>query len=48
MPKTKNDNSEFENFRQFAQKLISVPKSEIDRRETEYKKSRAKQKSRKS
>jgi hypothetical protein len=46
---TKNKtNPEFENFRVFAKKIISVPKSEIDRREGEYKKSRAKQKRSKS
>jgi hypothetical protein len=38
----------FEKFRQFTSKVISVPKEEIDRRETEYKKSRAKLKRRKS
>jgi len=31
-----------EKFRQFAQAVISVPKTEIDRREAEYKKARAK------
>jgi hypothetical protein len=41
-------NTPFEKFRSFAQKIVSVPKSEIDRRETEYKKSRAKIKRRKS
>jgi len=30
----------FEKFRQFTKKIVSVPKSEIDRRETEYKKAR--------
>jgi hypothetical protein len=38
--------TQFEKFRQFAKKIVSVPKSEIDRRETEYKKSRAKLKRR--
>jgi hypothetical protein len=28
----------FEKFRQFTKKIVSVPKAEIDRRETEYKK----------
>jgi hypothetical protein len=28
----------FEKFREFAKQIISVPKSEIDRREKEYKK----------
>jgi hypothetical protein len=38
----------FEKFRQFTQKIVSVPKSEIDRREAEYKKARkAKKKRRK-
>ena len=31
-----------EKFRQFMKQIVSVPKSEIDRREVEYKKSRAK------
>jgi hypothetical protein len=30
----------FEKFRQFTQKIVSVPKSEIDRREAEYQKAR--------
>jgi hypothetical protein len=30
----------FERFRQFAQKVVSVPKTEIDRRESEYRKHR--------
>jgi hypothetical protein len=37
--KTKSD---FEKFSDFTKKIVSVPKSEIDRREAEYKKSRAK------
>jgi hypothetical protein len=40
MPDSKQ--SEFEKFKNFTKKIVSVPKSEIDRRETEYKKSRAK------
>ena len=32
--------SEFEKFRQFTQKIISVPKTEIDKREEEYQKTR--------
>jgi hypothetical protein len=43
---TKPKNKEAENFLKFAQKIISVPKAEIDRREVEYKKSRAKLKRR--
>jgi len=31
----------FEKFRQFAKQIVSVPKSEIDRRKAEYKKQRA-------
>lgn len=38
----KHKESAFERFRQFTQKIVSVPKAEIDRREAEYKKSRAK------
>jgi hypothetical protein len=30
----------FEKFREFTQKIVSVPKVEIDRREAEYQKSR--------
>jgi hypothetical protein len=30
----------FEKFRQFTQKIVSVPKEEIDRREAEYQKAR--------
>jgi hypothetical protein len=37
----------FQKFKNFAQKITAVPKAEIDRRETEYKKSRAKLKRRK-
>jgi len=36
----KSDETPFEKFRQFAKKIVSVPKSEIDRREQEYKKAR--------
>jgi len=38
--------TEADKFREFAKQIISVPKSEIDRREAEYKKSRAKLKRR--
>ena len=34
--------SQLDKFRKFAEKVISVPKSEIDRREKEYKKARKK------
>jgi len=37
-------NSGFEKFREFAKQIVSVPKAEIDRREAEYKKARAKAK----
>jgi hypothetical protein len=30
----------FEKFRQFTKKIVSVPKSEIDRREKQYQKTR--------
>jgi hypothetical protein len=30
----------FEKFRTFTQKIVSVPKAEIDRREAEYQKTR--------
>jgi hypothetical protein len=36
----------FEKFRQFTKKIVSVPKAEIDRRETEYKKNRVNKKRR--
>jgi len=40
---------EFNKFREFAQKIVSVPKSEIDRREAEYQKGKKeKRKGRKS
>jgi hypothetical protein len=45
-PKSKE--SEFQKFKEFSKKIISIPKVEIDRREAEYKKSRAKLKRRKS
>jgi len=35
-----NKESAFEKFRQFTQKIVSVPKSEIDKREAEYQKAR--------
>jgi hypothetical protein len=38
--KTKSNNEEAENFRRFAKQIISVPKTEIDRREAEYQKTR--------
>jgi hypothetical protein len=45
---TKNPiETNFQRFRKFTQEVISVPKSEIDRREAEYKKTRAKLKKRK-
>jgi hypothetical protein len=34
------DETLFEKFRQFTKKIVSVPKSEIDRREQAYKKAR--------
>ena len=42
------EKTEFEKFRQFTQRVVSVPKSEIDRREEQYQKERAKLKKRKS
>lgn len=42
----KPDPTPFEKFQQFAKKVLSVPKAEIDRRENDYKKQRAKQSSR--
>lgn len=38
--KKNNTESEFEKFRAFTQKIVSVPKSEIDKREAEYQKTR--------
>jgi len=35
---TKNDGKEFERFEDLLKTVIQVPKSEIDRREKEYKK----------
>jgi hypothetical protein len=37
----------FEKFRQFTKKIVSVPKAEIDQREKQYQKDRAKLKRRK-
>ena len=38
MSETKNQTNEaFERFRAFAQKIVSVPKAVIDRREKEFK-----------
>jgi hypothetical protein len=37
----------FEKFRQFTQKIVSVPKAEIDRREKKYQQARAEKKKRK-
>jgi hypothetical protein len=39
-----NQENQFEKFRKFAKQIVSVPKAEIDRREAEYKKARAKMK----
>jgi hypothetical protein len=47
MPDNHKIETPFEKFRQFTKKIVSVPKAEIDRREAEYKKSRAKVKRRK-
>jgi hypothetical protein len=38
------EETQFEKFRQFTKKIVSVPKAEIDRREKIYKKARAKNK----
>jgi hypothetical protein len=38
--------TEADKFRAFAKQILSVPKAEIDQRETEYKKSRARLKRR--
>jgi hypothetical protein len=37
MNKTQPTNDEFDRFRAFAQKIVSVPKAVIDRREKEFK-----------
>ena len=49
MTKENNQSREtaFERFQKFAQKVVSVPKSEIDRREKEYQHQRKKEKRRK-
>ncbi len=39
------DSTPFDNFRNLLRKVISVPKSEIDARESEYQKEQAKKKS---
>jgi hypothetical protein len=38
----------FEQFRDFTERVVSVPKAEIDRREKEYKKARKQRAKRKS
>ena len=40
MSEKKETPTPFEKFRQFTQKVVSVPKAEIDRREAEYQKTR--------
>jgi hypothetical protein len=42
MQSTKKEETPFDKFKRFASKVVSVPKSEIDRREKEYKKARKK------
>jgi hypothetical protein len=37
----KDDLSPFERFREFARRIIAVPKSEIDKQEAEYQRQRA-------
>lgn len=37
-PKSDKPSEEYENFEKLAKQLISVPKSEIDKREAEYQK----------
>jgi hypothetical protein len=37
-PKSDNPSEEYQNFEKLAKQLISVPKSEIDKREAEYQK----------
>jgi len=39
--------TEFERFRRFSSKIVSVPKTEIDRREKEYQRTRKKMRKRK-
>lgn len=39
---TKADSEEYQNFEKLAKQLISVPKSEIDKREAEYQRERKK------
>ena len=39
-------NSGFEKFKDFAKKVVSVPKTEIDQREAEYQKARKQKKKR--
>jgi len=36
----KNQPTPFEKFREFTRRVVSVPKTEIDRREREYQKAR--------
>jgi len=40
-PQKPEDLSPFERFREFARRIIAVPKAEIDKQEAEYKRARA-------
>jgi len=40
MPETEKPMSEADRFRAFAQKIVAVPKAEVDRREKAYQKAR--------
>lgn len=40
-PKSKTPSEEYQRFEKLAKALISVPKSEIDKRQAEYEKKRA-------
>ncbi|HSB09620.1 MAG TPA: hypothetical protein VLM38_09060 [Blastocatellia bacterium] len=46
-PSVAQGESEYERFERLAKRIISVPKSEIDKREAEYKKARKAAKKRK-
>ena len=46
-PPSKNTSQEYDRFEQFVKELVSVPKSELDKREAEYQRKKLAEKKRK-
>jgi hypothetical protein len=46
-PQSNHKSEEYQNFERFTKQILSVPKSEIDKREAEYQKARKATKKRK-